>query len=338
MTNRFSIIIHGPLESETLYENLEALVKCNFIDDIIISIYADSVPEVNNILRTMNLPDNISVVSNNDVFNPGFYNINRHINLVSKALEHVENGKYVFKLRMDQKVDFSKVYDIWFGNKSHILDKILTTNCYTRRDRLYHPSDMFMGGLKENLQDYFPKGGFSSTHMDDVLAIREGVRNGNLDFSDHWPESRLFKEYIKRKGEDINFPSFEHSLEMLSKYTFVVNSWDIDFRWSKFRKAKSIVLPYHFSMAPFPGGPKEPARNFAGHEVNKSRPTVKDEIFRLYSYMYFVFYNTIMGYKTMKRIKVDSLKKLYMLSFSFIPPVAHKYYHLLGKKIYNALR
>ena len=137
--NKFVLLIHGPF-SEYAVRSLGK--HETLFDSIFISAYKEDEKEW--------LPFSKSgkLVLSDDVSNPGAWNVNRQLNLVSAGLSAIDIDAIVLKLRSDQRVHFGKVIRLLNKNYETFAStpKYLTTNCFTRVDRLYHPSDMFIAG------------------------------------------------------------------------------------------------------------------------------------------------------------------------------------------------
>ncbi len=336
---KFSIVIHGPLESDFLKLNLEKIRKITQNVCLVISTYEDSINEVQTIANEYISDIKLKIVSCKDVFNPGFYNINRQINLFTSGLRIVEDGNYVIKLRMDQSVDFDSLLKVIEPMESRRDKRILTTNCYTRKDRLYHPSDMLMAGHKDSLVNYFENIYFDDTHLDNILAIKEKVRRKEeCGFSEYWPESRLFLNYLSNQQEEIENTT-KHSEDMLRKYVYLVNSWDIDLRWKKFRQGTHVLLPYHFKLCPFEGGPVENAKNYAAHQIMLDRKLSVNDVFHLaYAYIYFFIFNLKGKFLFDGNEIKKTFRRLFIFSLRLMPPILHGKYISVCRRLYNAFR
>ena len=110
------------------------------------------------------------------------------------------------------------------------------------------------------------------------------------------PESELFKHYLSLKDWSFKY-TFEDSYEALKKYICLINTWDIDLRWNKqrnaFLPAKTIILPYSFSMVPFEGAPVEQAKCYARHDF-EGHKTFRDKRFLFWArFVFSVKYNRI---------------------------------------------
>lgn len=338
------IIIHGPLETDFLFKNLNEIQFSIPHAKIIVSIYNKDVEKANSIIEDnlSNIKERVKIIGSDDVFNPGFFNINRQINLVKVALNSIDDdNEYVLKIRMDQTINFKKMLYIYNENKSELESKIVTTNCYTRKDRLYHPSDMFLAGTKKVLNIYYPADFFVETHMDSLLRIKELVAHGQEDgFHKLWPESRLFINYLINSGEKLLNTQVDSQL-LIKKYVYVINSWDIGLKWKKFLNGKFYVLPYFFEMRPFEGGPLEKAENYLASELDGYQGyKFKELIMNLLSQLYFksgayvinpVFFN-------FRLFSLRIFRKLFDMSYKFVPPILHTVMYKLAKRIYYALK
>lgn len=209
----------------------------------------------------------VRTVSTSDLFYTGFFNIFRHVYTVSETLKAIDDDAIVIKLRNDQVVDFNKLLHKLekIGFFENPFDRLVTTNCYTRRDRHYHPSDMFMCATALFLKEYFSLPLIQETHMDVQLRIFEMESQAvpsqkSMLLS---PESQLFTHFLKGRQWNLLYTD-EDSLNALRKYCLILNSWSIDFRWNKERTpgvpAGGMILPHtDYRCTPFPGGPLEMA-------------------------------------------------------------------------------
>lgn len=219
-----------------------------------------------------------------DLINPGFYNINRQIYTVCSGLKAIEKDRFVIKLRNDQWISFNKL--ILFLEKTEWLSvgerRIITTNCYTRKDRLYHPSDMFLCGWQPDLEQYYDMPLRRETFVD--LQMRE-VELAKFGTKEDWltkfecPENILCKHYLNKRGWKLE-NTLSDSYDALNTYFWLVNSWNIDYRWNKKRNpvlnSGTIILPCIFDMAPFPGAPLEHARCYMAEDFDGYSRTFRD--------------------------------------------------------------
>lgn len=277
-----SLVIHGEGCRHWLEKIFKDLKKSEIVfKEIVIVSYHHDMKIYNDFLKSNQLVAKIKLISCFDLLNPGFFNINRQINCVREGLKHVSHDSFVIKLRNDQSINFSLV-------ASH-LDKlktsmILTTNCYTRSDRLYHPSDMLLAGKKSDLEKYFSCPFMTNTHLGYMLQVEKEFEDSNYSLKalDCTPESYLFKNYIKSNGWDIKNTK-EDSLSSMKKFIYLVDSWNIDFRWKDnrvpFLPKGSLVLPYYFDLAPFRNGPVEKCRCINNHKLLSKSPSIKDFYF-----------------------------------------------------------
>ncbi|MBT0725940.1 hypothetical protein HGT73_00825 [Rosenbergiella australiborealis] len=342
MVNNISVIIHGPLEEDFLEKNLNAIYRQLKNAKVIISTYKKDAEKVNILLKkTKNYTcENIEVLSCDDVFNPGFFNINRQINLVNAALDAIDKESFIIKVRMDQTINFTLLMKLVNVFSSDIKGKLITTNCYTRADRWYHPSDMLLAGDYKILRDYYPVEFFRETHMDNILLIRELVKSNHVkDFHSYWPESRLFTNFVKKRG-DIIKESAEDSLEKLKTHVFVINSWDISLKWKKFLKGWIPVLPYTFKMAPFRDGPEEDAYNFKASDLNRVPSKNKESMFIRISKIYFKtgMYHFNPLFFSYRKFLLRVGRKAFDISLKFIPPIFHRTLVTIGRKFYYAIK
>lgn len=281
MNKKYSLLIHGPYSEQWLKKIKKQIegFKYGFSKIVLVS-YVNDLECYTNTIQQLGL-ENIEIVTVKDLINPGFFNINRQLLCVNAGLAKIESDSYVFKLRNDQVVDFNKVAE-------HFDDeKIITTNCYTRSDRLYHPSDMFLAAKGNLLKEYYSRPFDEKTHLmteyENVLWCKQNPKCTAIPMS---PEMELCKHYLKLKNWDIKNTK-EDSYNAIRKHFIVLNSWDINFRWNKKRtnlfRSGSIILPHYFAVRPFKDGPVEHASCYMRHDIDKSLPTMKDVFYLMLS-------------------------------------------------------
>ena len=171
MTKPISLIIHGPFNEEWLDEIINQINNTNLIfEEKVIVSYAQDMQNYYNRLNELNSLDNFTICSCKDIINPGFFNINRQIKTVFTGLNALKNKDcIVIKLRNDQCVNFNKLQP--FLDKINS-EKIITTNCFTRKDRLYHPSDMFLCGYYSFMYEYFSCNPMDNTHLGHIIQVQ----------------------------------------------------------------------------------------------------------------------------------------------------------------------
>lgn len=281
-----TLLIHGPLAGHCLDRTAAAVRAARGrsdlrLDRIVVSTYPDDADRAGGLIREHLPGHDVGVVTRPDVANPGFYNVNRQVSLVNAGLEAVDESALVIKLRIDQCVDFRRLGRVLESLRPAAgSDRILTTNCYTRADRLYHPSDMFLCGGRGPLRAYYSLPYQSLTHMDCVLAAVNATSRGRLAHGlPGAPEELLFRHYLGTRGWQCR-DTPDDSLAAIRRHCHVVNTWDIGLTWTKrrspWRPAHSVILPYAFKARPFPGGPVERARCLSRHEVQGGPPTLAD--------------------------------------------------------------
>lgn len=292
--NNVSLLIHGPYENNCLdkiYQNYYK-VSLNIKETIIVSYMKDK-PLYQNLLQQY--PDwKVKLVTVKDTINPGFFNINRQILSVKTGLHNVCKDNFVIKLRNDQFIDFEKLFHILEKKKYFEMcrQKIITTNCYTRKDRLYHPSDMFLCGWYSSLLKYYSVPLDEDTHLEHIMKLQEEDLLCTKKYHSLRlvPESYLFRNYIKQYGWNIK-ETKEDSFEALQQFVHVINSWNINFCWAKERtpycKKNSLILPCRFKLRPFNGVKKEKAKCWNGRDINKEVSTIKDMYYLLKSRILF---------------------------------------------------
>lgn len=294
MNKEINLLVHGPFSGNAYEEILLSLrnsVFKTFINKIVFSIYKDDEEKTKQFILSYSKEKdfNIEFVMSEDVFNPGFFNINRQINLVSRGLAKIEKNSFVIKLRNDQWIDFDKFSGV--VKEVEGMRKLMTTNCFTRKDRLYHPSDMFLAGNHELLELYYRAPFFARTHTD----IEKTLGNSGYslyEFEKNFlpPEAYLFREYLKSNNWEIK-NTFADSERSLKCFFYLVNSWNIGLRWKKQRNPRlppgSIILPYTFSVSPFPGAPVEHARCYSEGDFT-GKKTITDQVYLLFARLLFL--------------------------------------------------
>ena len=243
------LLIHGPF-SEYAIQLHQKFSKA--VDNIVISGYKEDEEKWEPYRKSAHL------VLSDDVGNPGPWNVNRQLNLVREGLGVIPEDAIVLKLRADQRINIRKATKALGRYREELRreDLYLTTNCFTRLDRLYHPSDMFTVGRSKVLKSLFGIDYCELTQLDAEIYIRRVVDLGldpNLEYL--WPESFIFTNFLKSKGWKIQ-DSYEDSRKALEKYTIVLNSTSIGLKWEK--KFSRYVFPFTAKKyPPFFGGPLE---------------------------------------------------------------------------------
>lgn len=296
------LLVHGPYEGNAYEKIFESILGYEKNFKVIISTYIESQIKTSKILDKYRGNFDIREIYIKDTINPGYFNFNRQIRGVRAGLDCIDDeNAFVIKLRNDQWVCIKKLVKIlkklYFSNRNNS-NKILSTNCYTRQDRLYHPSDMFLCGWKKELRTYYSCSLQTQTHFNiqyNMLQRLEITKDPFYLFLIS-PESELFRHYLSQKKWDLK-NTFEDSYKALNTYINLVNTWDIDLRWNKQRNAilpaKTIILPYSFTMAPFQGAPEEQALCYARHHFDGNK-TLKDSWFIFFSrFVFSVKYNKI---------------------------------------------
>ncbi|GEM_PF-1450208 len=268
-----ALIIHGPVSEENYHNILSSLGDfCQKVKIVVVG-YKFEKQKLLAALGKENL-QNYKLCLVNDLINPGFANINRQLNMLKEGLKYIDDDEVVIKLRNDQCVNFSKLFNLIKVKQSEFdSGKLLTTNCYTRRDRLYHPSDMFIVAKGKTLKEYFSCPFMQENDLETRMAICERIEKGdNLSFNPISPESYLFRNFLKLKRWKFE-ETYSDSFKALSEYILLINTWDIELTWHKkrnypFTKTDEIILPHHLTLAPFPGAPVEKARCFSRHDFD----------------------------------------------------------------------
>lgn len=292
MFNKYALLIHGPFSTQWLTQikiNIDKFKKS--FNQIVIVSYVNDFENYKKLVEELNFSQNIEFVTVKDVVNPGFFNINRQLICVNAGLKKIEAGSYVFKLRNDQSVDFNKIL-------CHISNKIITTNCFTRVDRLYHPSDMFLSAPLEEMKLIYSMPLIEETHlMTEMHNQLLFEKNPDLKALPVSPEIMLCKNYLKHKNWNI-LETQEDSYKAIKTFYTVLNSWNIDYRWHKKRTnlcpEDYLVIPHYFTIAPFGGVPPEKASCYLQSDFNNKLPTPKDIFYLLLAkFVWFFWGNNI---------------------------------------------
>ena len=299
MKNKIYLLIHGPYEGNAYQEIFEHLRRLGKHDreklSVIAVVYQADREKTMQCLQKIGILDEMRLVFVKDLINPGFYNINRQIHTVQSGLKKITENAFVIKLRNDQWVDFPKLFHI-FKKLSWLKEDremIITTNCYTRKDRLYHPSDMFLCAWKEELEQYYSCPLQPITHVGQMMELVELTQKDRKQWNQKFvcPEILLAKNYLKQKGWHFRYKNSD-SYEALRRYFLLLNSWEIGLRWKKKRNpllgAGSIILPCYFDLAPFQGAPIERARCYTAADFGR-RVTRKDNYYLFLTKVLFGF-------------------------------------------------
>ena len=279
---KYALLIHGPFANQWLIKIKKQIFKFKYkFNQIVLVSYVSDKENYETLLNDLNLSDNVTLISVKDVINPGFFNINRQLLTVNAGLESIENSSFVIKLRNDQSVDFNKL--IKYADKN----KIITTNCYTRSDRLYHPSDMLLCGTKEELKILYSLPLVPNTHIMTIYENKKICRdNPDLKYLPISPESMLCRHYLQEKGWNIK-ETKKDSFEAIKNYYIVLNSWNIDFRSTKKRThlcpKNYLILPHYFTTKPFADFQDENAACYQACDFNGKFPGIKDLYYLCFS-------------------------------------------------------
>lgn len=284
------LLIHGPWSGnalEHIFDEMHKLPKnMQMMIQIVLVCYTADVDAYRDKLNEIGETENIQMMAVKDLVNPGFFNVNRQIMTVKSGLETIPIGKFVIKLRNDQWISFRRLFKMlekrdWLRDENG--PQILTTNCFTRKDRLYHPSDMFLCGWQQEMYKYYDCEMMRQTHLGFHLEMIERAQKDQKSFLESFrsPEKILFMNYLKHHGWQFE-NTLEDSEKSLRRYIYLVNSWDIGLRWNEarnpFLKSGTIILPHFFTMIPFAGVPKEKVRCFCRHDF-EGKITPKDIVF-----------------------------------------------------------
>ncbi len=261
MKPKTTLLIHGPFGGNALDEIMDSFLAwpAHGEIEIVLVVYTDDVQKTKALLEDRADCPPYKMVAVKDLINPGFFNINRQLSTVSAGLREIPEDCFVIKLRNDQWIDFSLLEKEledreWLTEER---EKLVTTNCFTRRDRLYHPSDMFLCGWQPALNLYYSAPQMSMTHLDCENSMLKKCSEGvPLTRAFICPEIYLFQNYLKAKGWEPQYTE-KDSYDALKRYFRMVNSWEIGLRWKKdrtpFKGAGAIILPQYWRWPPFPG-------------------------------------------------------------------------------------
>ena len=251
MSRRVTILLHGPYVNSNYRKIISAVNKIKHVDIHIVSVvYEADRQKYQKVLGSIQSRYPIDTFYVKDLFNPGYFNINRQIWTVSKGLEHCLDNSYVIKLRNDQWVNFNKLIRILGKERLFESTKVVTTNCYTRKYRLYHPSDMFLCGKLTVLKQYYSVPLMEETELDITLRQIKEYEDMKDKSCFHIlaPENILFSNYIDKNGWERK-NTYQDSYEAIRKYCYVLNSWNIGLKWNKDRPPYSIkgriIYPYY---------------------------------------------------------------------------------------------
>ena len=227
MIKKMCILLHGPFHESAYAKifNQISKIKKDMLSSmsIVIVCYVSDYEKTVNIIKNINdMNLNVKIVTVKDVVNPGFFNINRQIVSVRTGLENIEEDCFVIKLRNDQYINFNKLIKI-INNYKDLFQmgeetKILTTNCFTRKDRLYHPSDMFLCGMQPVLRQYYSLELRTKTHDSAIMEMIQEIKSSK-SFEEvlRSPEIELCRAYLKLKNWNFK-ENKEDSLKAIKKY------------------------------------------------------------------------------------------------------------------------
>lgn len=333
-----SLLIHGAYCGNIIEKIYISLKRTSVkIDEFIFTVYNNDKEDYEKLIYSYFPKDKTKIVYIKDLFNPGFANINRQIVSVREGLKVIDDNAFVIKLRNDQSINFDKLSSM-IGDLNVFCthEKILTTNCYTRKDRLYHPSDMFLCAKAYVLKKYYSAPLSPYTELEIIMQIKERMEKEILTYNPFSPESYLFRHYLENNNWSIK-ETYQDSYDALKKYIFLVNSWDIDLRWKKkrmfpFKKENQLILPHYFTLAPFQGGPIERVRCFSRHNFTHIK-SLKDYYYLRKSKHIWRYWDcNLEGKKMEKNTTKTELKKHFRV---FIKPLLLiiKYFNKIFKFI-----
>ncbi len=306
MNRNLALLIHGPLCVDNLSTINKELSVFSYLFDIVIVAYAKEYDDYAREIKKYYFFRKAILIKIKDILNPGFFNINRQIISVKAGLESISSKNIVIKLRSDQSINFNKMFSYIQNYDYCENNKIITTNCYTRRDRLYHPSDMLLCAKRDVLYNYYSCPLMSSTHLEheisEVLKINKYTEHKGLIIT---PESYLFRNYLSLLKHSIQ-ETQKDSIEQLKKHFYLINSWNINYRSAKQRndsKGKDIILPYYFRLSPFKNYPVENTHCYASHELDEILPSFTD--------VFYIMLSKYRSYSIEKVIRIPEESFLY---------------------------
>ncbi|NFO55428.1 hypothetical protein FDB39_00815 [Clostridium botulinum] len=330
MINPVSILLHGPLKGnayDKIFDQISKLKK-EILNEITVFVvcYVSDYERTYQIINKLNKKKvKIKIIKIKDLVNPGFFNINRQIVSVKIGLTNISENDFVIKLRNDQFIDFKKLFkvlkkydELYLMNNA----KILTTNCFTRKDRLYHPSDMFLCAKQPILLQYYSLGLNDKTHDGTILEIKQNLLLGkNFNEILCSPEIQLFKEYLISKKWNFK-NSEEDSLNAIKKYFVLVNTWDINLCWNKKRTplkpTGSLIYPQYFEASPFEGAPVEYVSCYNRHDI-EGKKTLKDTLLILESKVLWKFWNGNRKFINIKWLFKHCIRMLAIIITNILP-------------------
>lgn len=288
MLNKLSVIVHGPYSGNILDEILSSLhTASGEVNDIeiVLSVYVVDAEKTSSLCEKYAKKLRIRTVECKDLINPGYFNINRHLYSVNSAVQTIDADRFVIKLRNDQNVSWKRLFRIL--KKIRYLEgdrkRLITTNCFTRKDRLYHPSDMFLCAWQPTMQVYFSAPMMMQTHLNCQFGMIQKIKNSYDHFSEYVisPESELFRHYLRRLEWKMA-ETTEDSYLAIKTYCHVLNTWDINLCWAKKRTplcpAGSLIYPHYFRVSPFAGAPVENAECYSRADFS-GKMTMKDRYY-----------------------------------------------------------
>lgn len=225
MLSKVIVLLHGAYAGSAYEEIFSSMLKAQSnIDKVVISTYIADQEKTKAMCKKYESIFDIKYIFTKDLFNPGYFNINRQIVTVRRGLERIEDGKIVVKLRNDQWCNFRKLFNIL--KNSYVVcqnTKIISTNCFTRKDRFYHPSDMFLCAKKELLYEYYSMPLQLKSHDNYQLDMLRKMEESNEKFESVLvsPESELFKNYLIVKGWKLKYTQ-EDSYQAIKKYIMLI--------------------------------------------------------------------------------------------------------------------
>lgn len=276
-----ALLVHGPRTAFTpkVIAQACAALRKGQVQRAVFAGYENDLPAISAQIEALDpsLLALFTLTGVHDVANPGIANLNRQLNLVNAGLSAIGSADLIIKLRSDQCASFRQcLIQIERFAPEWRAGKLLTTNCYTRSDRLYHPSDMFLMGTPDTLRAYYPRSPFPQTQLDDLLAIGQDAADGaSLGSMPQWPEARLFRHLLAERGWTIR-ETLEDSHDALQTHCVILDARQIGLRWEKFYRGRIPLVPYRFRVAPFPNLPEEDCQCVRATDFGTCTPGISD--------------------------------------------------------------
>ena len=186
---KLDIVLQG-LCSDFTETLIREYSKLNFVNDIVLSSYKDSL--------SFSLPSNVNFIDN-DMVPAGIGNRNLQINSSRNGLAAI-NNKYVIKMRTDQLIreaSMYKIYEYWLKNDdpenrvavpNMPMGRIYTLGMYKKFP--YHPRDHVFWGFTSDVKNIFdiPFDDGTKTIQNYVNYVRTEAYIGQYYYARYYPE------------------------------------------------------------------------------------------------------------------------------------------------------